>query len=98
MIVCPTRYLDVIIVEKSGVNSGLAISTYSHRLYISGNTTNENSTLDGLKSSLVFTRLTNWFTSLLSEGIRDSPILIGLPYKPADMIVLGITTTTPTAP
>jgi hypothetical protein len=96
VIVCPTRYLDVIIVEKSGVNSGLAISTYSHRLYISGNTTNENSTLDGLKSSLVFTRLTNWFTSLMSEGIRDSTILIS--YKPADMIVLRITTTTPTAP
>jgi len=96
VIVCPTKYLDVIIVEKSGVNSGLAISTYSHRLYIGGNTTNENSTLDGLKSSLFFTRLTNWFTSLLSEGIRDSPILI--PYKPADMIVLKITTITPTAP
>ena len=96
MIVCPTKYLDVIIVEKSGVNSGFAISTYSHRLCISGNTSNENSTLDGLKSSLVFPRLTNWFTSLLSEGIRDSPILI--PYKPADMIVLRITTITPTAP
>jgi hypothetical protein len=46
--VCPTKYFNVIIVEKNGVNSGFAIGTYSHRIYISNDTSNKNSTLDGI--------------------------------------------------
>jgi hypothetical protein len=85
--VCPTKYFNVIIVEKNGVNSGYATGTYSRRLYISNDTRNKNSIRWHLESlSIVFLRITNYFSCMLSEGIRDGPILI--PFRPTDMIAL----------